>query len=66
MDRLLKTIQHYIPLSSADEAIIATLFRQQKLSKGEHLLQAGQVFFFLEKGLVRYYASIEGGENQLL
>ncbi|GAB3776160.1 Crp/Fnr family transcriptional regulator [Spirosoma horti] len=66
MDRLLKTIQHYIPLSSADEAIITALFRQQKLSKGEHLLQAGQVcknVFFIEKGLVRYYASIDGEEK---
>lgn len=66
MDRLLKTIQHYIPLSPADEAIIATLVRQHKLRKGEHLLQAGQIcksVFFIEKGLVRYYTSIEGEEK---
>lgn len=66
MDRLLNTIQHYIPLSSADEAIIATLVRQLNLKKGEHLLQAGQVcknVFFIDKGLVRYYASIEGEEK---
>ncbi|CAN5139644.1 Crp/Fnr family transcriptional regulator [soil metagenome] len=66
MDRLLKTIQHYIPLSSADEAIIATLFRPLNLRKGEHLLQAGQVcknVFFIEDGLVRYYATIEGEEK---
>ncbi|QDK81870.1 Crp/Fnr family transcriptional regulator [Spirosoma sp. KCTC 42546] len=66
MDRLLKAIQHYIPLSSADEAIIATLVRQLNLTKGQHLLQAGQVcknVFFIEKGLVRYYASIDGEEK---
>ncbi|GAB3507102.1 Crp/Fnr family transcriptional regulator [Spirosoma knui] len=66
MDLLLKTIQHYIPLSSADEASITALFRQQKLRKGEHLLQAGQVcknVFFVEQGLVRYYTSMDGEER---
>ncbi|CCH00276.1 putative transcriptional regulator, Crp/Fnr family [Fibrella aestuarina BUZ 2] len=66
MNRLLNSIQHYIPLSSADEAIIATLVRRHTFTKGEHLLQAGQVcksVFFIEKGLVRYYTSIEGEEK---
>ncbi|GAB3696024.1 Crp/Fnr family transcriptional regulator [Spirosoma flavus] len=66
MNRLLNTIRHYIPLSAADEAIIATLVRQLKLKKGEHLLQAGQIcknVFFIEEGLVRYYASIDGEEK---
>ncbi|CCH54864.1 putative transcriptional regulator, Crp/Fnr family [Fibrisoma limi BUZ 3] len=66
MKLLLKAIQHYIPLSSQDEDIITALFRQQKFSKGEHLLQAGQVcknVFFIEQGLVRYYANINGEEK---
>lgn len=66
MDLLLKTIRHYVPLSLEDEAIIAALFRKLKLRKGEHLLEAGDVcknVFFIEQGLVRYYASIDGEEK---
>ncbi|MDJ1503636.1 Crp/Fnr family transcriptional regulator [Xanthocytophaga agilis] len=66
MELLLKTIQQYIPLSLEDEAIISTLFRKQKLRKGEHLLEAGHVcknIFFIDQGLVRYYASIDGEEK---
>ncbi|GAB3553368.1 Crp/Fnr family transcriptional regulator [Spirosoma fluminis] len=66
MDLLLKTIQHYIPLSPDDENIITSLFRQQKFRKGDHLLEAGQVcknVFFIEQGLVRYYTSIDGEEK---
>lgn len=66
MDLLLKTIQQYIPLSSEDEAIITALFRPLKLRKSEHLLEAGQVcrnIFFIEQGLVRYYACIDGEEK---
>ncbi|MCE7067128.1 Crp/Fnr family transcriptional regulator [Dyadobacter sp. CY326] len=66
MDLLLKTIQQYVPVSSNDEGIIRALFREQKLKKGEHLLAAGQIcknIFFIEKGLVRYYATFEGEER---
>jgi CRP-like cAMP-binding protein len=65
MDLLLKTIQQYIPLSSDDETIIRALFGEQKLRKGEHLLNEGYIcknIFFIEKGLVRYYARIDGEE----
>lgn len=68
MDLLVKIISQYIPLSSEDEAIIRNLFRQQKLRKGEHLLQAGHIckhIFFIEKGLVRYYASMDGEEKTI-
>ncbi|SEP30245.1 hypothetical protein [Niastella yeongjuensis] len=37
MDILLKAIQHYIPLSADDEAIIRSLFHVQKLQKGQWL-----------------------------
>jgi CRP-like cAMP-binding protein len=66
MDMLLKAIRHYIPLSSDDEAIIRSLFRVEKLQKGQHLLQAGNIcknIFFIEQGLVRYYAIIDGEEK---
>jgi len=66
MDLLLKAIRHYIPLSSDDEAIIRSLFRAEKLKKGQHLLQAGNIcrnIFFIEEGLVRYYSVIDGEEK---
>jgi len=66
MDLLLKAIRHYIPLSSDDEAIIRSLFRTEKLKKGQHLLQAGNIcrnIFFIEEGLVRYYSVIDGEEK---
>ena len=66
MDILLKAIRDYIPLSSDDEAIVRSLFRVKKLQKGQHLLQAGNIcknIFFIERGLVRYYALIDGEEK---
>ena len=66
MNLLFKTIQQYIPISPDDEAIISALFREQKLMKGEHLLEAGNIcknIYFIEKGLVRYYANIDGEEK---
>jgi CRP-like cAMP-binding protein len=66
MDLLLKTIRHYIPLSSEDETIIRSLFRLQKVKRGHQLLAAGAVckdIFFIEEGLVRYYTIVDGEEK---
>jgi CRP-like cAMP-binding protein len=66
MDLLLKAFRYYIPLSSDDETIIRSLFRKQELEKGQHLLQAGNIcknIFFIEQGLVRYYAVTDGEEK---
>ena len=66
MDILLRAFRQYIPLSSDDEAIIRSLFRVEKLQKGQHLLQAGSIcknIFFIEQGLVRYYSIIDGEEK---
>lgn len=66
MDLLLKTIRHYIPLSSEDETIIRSLFRLQKVKKGQQILQAGAIckdIFFIEEGLVRYYSIVDGEEK---
>jgi CRP-like cAMP-binding protein len=66
MDLLLSTIRSYIPLSSEDETIIRSLFRLQKLKKGHQLLQAGTIckdIFFIQEGLVRYYAIVDGEEK---
>jgi CRP-like cAMP-binding protein len=67
MDLLIKTIQRYIPLSSQDEEIIRKLFRERRLKKGEHLLEAGNIcknVTFIQTGLVRYY-SCNNGEEQV-
>jgi len=66
MDLLLDTIKHYIPLSPDDEAVVRSLFRKQQLKKRDYLLQAGDVcksIFFIDTGLVRYYATIDGEEK---
>lgn len=66
MDILLNAIRHYIPVSSDDEAVIRSLFRLEKLQKGQHLLQAGNTcknIYFIEEGLVRYYSIIDGEER---
>ena len=66
MDLLIKTIQHYIPLSLQDEEIIRKLFRERRLKKGEHLLEAGNIcknVTFIQTGLVRYYSSNDGEEQ---
>lgn len=66
MDLLIEAIQRYISLSPKEEDIIRNLFHEQKFGKGEHLLLAGQVcknIFFIDQGLVRYYASIDGEEK---
>lgn len=66
MDLLIRKIRRYIPLSEADEAIIKSLFREQKLEKGQHLLIAGNVcknIICIGQGLVRYYTIIDGEEK---
>jgi len=66
MDLLINTIRSYIPLSTKDEEIARSLFRQKKLNKGDHLLEAGSIcrnVIFIEKGLVRYYISSNSEEQ---
>lgn len=66
MDLLIESIRRYIPLSEADEEIIKSLFREQKLEKGQHLLEAGNIckhIICIGLGLVRYYTVIDGEEK---
>jgi hypothetical protein len=58
MQLLLDTIKTCVPLSTNDEIVIKRLFREKKLTKGDHLLEAGNVcryLAFIETGFVRYY-----------
>jgi CRP-like cAMP-binding protein len=66
MQSLLNAIRSYVPLSSADEEVVHKLFRKKVLSKGEYLLEAGNVcryVAFIETGLVRYYVMDEKEEK---
>lgn len=66
MDLLIKTIQQHIPLSSGEEGLITSLFRERKLEKGQHLLKAGEIckhIVFIKTGLVRYYFNNDGEER---
>jgi CRP-like cAMP-binding protein len=63
---LLDAIRRYIPLSESDEKVIARLFHQKSVRKGDHLLEAGNVcryVILIEKGLVRYYLNQDGEEK---
>jgi CRP-like cAMP-binding protein len=66
MQSLLNAIRSYVPLSAADEEVVHKLFRKKILSKGEYLLEAGNVcryVAFIETGLVRYYVMDEKEEK---
>lgn len=55
-----------MPLSTNDEIVVKQLFREKKLTKGDHLLEAGNVcryLAFIETGLVRYYINHDGDEK---
>jgi CRP-like cAMP-binding protein len=66
MDILLNAIRQHIPLSPDEELVVRSLFRESNLQKGEHLLEVGSIcrnIFFIERGLVRYYCTINGEEK---
>lgn len=66
MEFLLNSIRSYIPLSIEDEKVVKQLFREKRLNKGDHLLEAGNVcryLAFIETGLVRYYINQDGDEK---
>jgi len=66
MESLLNSIRSYIQLSIEDEKVVKQLFREKRLNKGDHLLEAGNVcryLAFIETGLVRYYINQDGDEK---
>ncbi len=65
MQTLIQTIRSFIPVSDAEELLIADLFREKQLAKGEYLVQEGQVcryVGFIQVGLLRYYINKDGQE----
>ncbi|MGY3211886.1 Crp/Fnr family transcriptional regulator [Mucilaginibacter sp. HD30] len=66
MEKLIRSIENIIPLSSNDRLVIRELFQSHIYTKGEHLLEIGNVckyVFFIETGLVRYYMINDGEER---
>ena len=64
-NRLLKKIQEYVSLSDVDSGVLASLFEERTLSKGELFLREGHVcreLAFINKGLVCYFVTQDGNE----
>jgi CRP-like cAMP-binding protein len=65
MQTLIQTIKSFIPLTDKDEQLIATLFKEKKLDKGDYFVKEGNVckyVGFIQQGLVRYFINKEGQE----
>ena len=43
MNALIKTIKHFIRISSEEETVIANLFTESRLKPGEYFLEEGKV-----------------------
>ena len=62
---LLNKIREYITLSRIDCTLIEELFEPLFLSKGEVLLQEGNIckyFYYVNKGLLRQFMNYDGKE----
>ena len=58
-------IEKYSVLSDDDWHTIGSLFEKKEFKKNEIILEAGNVcryFYFLEKGLIRFYNFVDGDE----
>jgi CRP-like cAMP-binding protein len=63
---LIETIKQFVPLSTADTALIGKLFKPLVLKKGAYFVQSGQVcqqVGFIQSGLVRYFVNHDGDEK---
>jgi CRP-like cAMP-binding protein len=68
MDALIKTVKHFIRISSEEETIISDLFAESHLKPGEYFLEEGKVcrsVAFIEKGLLRYFVTQDGNEKTI-
>ena len=65
MESLLSHIKTYHPLCDAAQNALENCFEQQVFSKNEYLLTEGKIcrhLFFLERGAVRGYYTLDGKE----
>ncbi|MFA5834591.1 MAG: Crp/Fnr family transcriptional regulator [Bacteroidota bacterium] len=68
-DSILKSVTHYITLSSEEKKIFCSLLRVKKLRKRQYLLQAGDVSRFeqfVSKGALRAYYLDEKGHERIV
>lgn len=66
MGILINAIKSFIRLSTEEEKLIPTLFREMELKPGEYLLEEGKVckfVAFVAKGLLRFYSNDDGEEK---
>ena len=66
MEQLIRSIENIISLSPKDRLVITDLFEKHIYTKGQHLLEIGNVcryVFFIKTGLVRYYMINDGEER---
>jgi CRP-like cAMP-binding protein len=66
MEALFNSIAYFVPVGEAEKVIIASLFTEKQLKKGEFFLQEGKVcrqVGFIEKGIMRYYLTEDGEEK---
>jgi CRP-like cAMP-binding protein len=63
---LIEKIRLIVPLSTADAALIGTLFQSRIVRKGDYFVQQGEVcqqVGFIQSGLVRYFVNQDGDEK---
>jgi CRP-like cAMP-binding protein len=63
--QLIDKISRFINLNDADVELIKALFKEKKLSRGEHFLSAGEVcqqVGYIVKGIVYYGVNTDGNE----
>jgi CRP-like cAMP-binding protein len=68
MDALIKTVKHFIRITSEEEVVIGNLFMESRLKPGEYFLEEGKVcrsVAFIEKGLLRYFVTQDGNEKTI-
>ncbi|MFC6103563.1 Crp/Fnr family transcriptional regulator [Olivibacter domesticus] len=66
MEALTTAIKSFIRLSTEEEKLISTLFREMELKPGEYFLEEGKVckyVAFVVKGLLRFYINDDGEEK---
>lgn len=65
--QLIHAIENIIPLEAAEKPFIASLFQLKRYDKQDYFLREGQVcrnVGFINRGLIRYYATDNNGDEQ--
>lgn len=66
--QVIQAIENIIPLEAAEKTFITSLFQLKQYDREDYFLREGQVckaVGFINRGLVRYYATDANGEEQV-